>query len=165
MKYLSGLKINSRYARTFENNCAVISRTADEMNMGTCAYHLADGMTCPAHGVVKQTRPNIHRADPPKPDRNKLCPCGSVLKWKRCCGDPVRIAAEHERNRLQAIADRETRLAEQERQAQEARKAWEARKASGEVTFEPPPARHIRGGPRLHTVALVAAMLSLGGRR
>ena len=97
MKYLSGLKINSRYARTFENNCAVISRTADEMNMGTCAYHLADGMTCPAHGVVKQTRPNIHRADPPKPDRNKLCPCGSVLKWKRCCGDPVRIAAEHER--------------------------------------------------------------------
>lgn len=73
MKYLSGLKINSRYARTFENNCAVISRTADGMNMGTCAYHLADGMTCPVHGVVKQMRPDLHRADPPKPDNTACC--------------------------------------------------------------------------------------------
>jgi hypothetical protein len=103
--------------------------------------------------------------NPPKPQRNQPCACNSGLKWKHCCGDPVRIAAEYERNRLQALADRKARQEAEDRQAQEARKAWEARRASGDVTCGEPHARHIRGGPRLGTMALMAAMLSLGGRR
>ena len=31
------------------------------------------------------------RRESPKTGRNELCPCSSGLKFKRCCGDPVRI--------------------------------------------------------------------------
>lgn len=29
----------------------------------------------------------------PQPLRNQPCPCGSTLKYKRCCGNPLRQAA------------------------------------------------------------------------
>ena len=38
------------------------------------------------------------RAESQKTGRNELCPCTSGLKFKRCCGDPVR------RNQQQAVA-------------------------------------------------------------
>jgi SEC-C motif len=28
------------------------------------------------------------------PGRNDPCPCGSGRKYKKCCGDPVKLAAE-----------------------------------------------------------------------
>jgi alkylated DNA nucleotide flippase Atl1 len=61
VEYLPDLEINKAYAATFRNNCAVISRTANGRNMGACAYHLADGKTCPVHGVVRAARPDLSR--------------------------------------------------------------------------------------------------------
>ena len=44
--------------------------------------------------VKAAERPNV-RAEPPanlfckKPERNQPCPCGSRIKYKKCCGNPV----------------------------------------------------------------------------
>ena len=34
------------------NNCPVITRTADGVNVGRCWYYMKDTKTCPTHGLV-----------------------------------------------------------------------------------------------------------------
>jgi uncharacterized protein YecA (UPF0149 family) len=38
-------------------------------------------------------RPQTVRYATPPPTRNQACPCGSSLKYKRCCGNPLKQAA------------------------------------------------------------------------
>jgi uncharacterized protein YecA (UPF0149 family) len=35
-------------------------------------------------------KPQTVRYTTPPPGRNQLCPCGSLIKYKRCCGDPLK---------------------------------------------------------------------------
>jgi uncharacterized protein YecA (UPF0149 family) len=48
--------------------------------------------------IEKEVAANLARTKiipyrkPPTPGRNEKCPCGSNLKFKRCCGNPVRPA-------------------------------------------------------------------------
>ena len=46
-----------------------------------------------------------------KPRRNQPCPCGSGIKTKRCCSDPVKIAAKFAHQKAAAQAEHEKRLA------------------------------------------------------
>jgi hypothetical protein len=38
-------------------------------------------------------KPQTVRYTTPPPGRNQVCPCGSNLKYKRCCGNPLKQAA------------------------------------------------------------------------
>jgi uncharacterized protein YecA (UPF0149 family) len=38
-------------------------------------------------------KPQTVRYETPKPGRNEPCPCGSTLKYKRCCGNSLPQAA------------------------------------------------------------------------
>lgn len=53
--YVAGIEYSKSYAATMPNNCAVIERTADGVNVGPCTFYLKNGTTCPRHGKVKAT--------------------------------------------------------------------------------------------------------------
>ena len=48
--------INKAYEELFPHNCPVLEITADGECVGTCCYFLADGKTCPRHGIVKEEK-------------------------------------------------------------------------------------------------------------
>ena len=52
--YLPDLEYSKAYDKLFPRNCAVIERTGDGVNLGSCTHFLKDGTTCPRHGNVKQ---------------------------------------------------------------------------------------------------------------
>lgn len=45
-------RINESYRKLHPNNCPVIERTADGVEVGTCTFYMPDGKTCPRHGDV-----------------------------------------------------------------------------------------------------------------
>lgn len=56
LEYLPHLEVSPAMAAQHPNNCAVIERTADGVNVGACWFYLTDGITCPRHGVVKRKK-------------------------------------------------------------------------------------------------------------
>jgi hypothetical protein len=40
-----------KWRRTFQNNCAILEKTADGVPVGRCWHYLTDGQ-CPRHGDV-----------------------------------------------------------------------------------------------------------------
>ena len=63
------MRINKSYHKMFPNNCPVIEVTGDGVEVGTCTYHIPDGV-CPRHGRLLTQRAN----------ENEVCSCGHRLR-------------------------------------------------------------------------------------
>lgn len=70
LEYFPHLEVSPSSAAINPNNCAVIERTADGVNVGACLFYLKDGKTCPRHGIVK--RSTTPMTNPVKPSIEPL---------------------------------------------------------------------------------------------
>ena len=54
LNYLPHLEYSKAHDKTNPNNCAIIERTCDGVNVGVCWFYLIGGTVCPRHGIVKK---------------------------------------------------------------------------------------------------------------
>jgi hypothetical protein len=53
LNYLPNLEYSKAHDKMNPNNCAIIERTGDGVNVGACCFYLVGGTVCPRHGIVK----------------------------------------------------------------------------------------------------------------
>ena len=51
IRQTAALRVNKSFQKLHPNNCPLIEKTADDVEVGTCCFYMKDN-TCPRHGNI-----------------------------------------------------------------------------------------------------------------